>query len=487
VTERARRASRLALAALALGGAAPASAAEPAADAVDVHGVALRPSLELRLRGELRTAPVDLGGARFGESALLDEGDGSGALPVVAEADEVDDETTLLARTRLGLTASRGPVTAVVTIQDARPLGADTGAALRPAGAPELPSLAPFEVFVAIDLRRGDTSLRVGRQRVVWGDGRLLGESDWSATPRSLDAVRFQAKIRDLDVDLFSALLAAPGEAITVRDAGDEGTPPHLDVREGSGAQLHGARLAWHLAPLLQPELAALARVVRDPVPASLAPGDTFVFDARLSGDYRGLRYAIEGAYEVGRLATVGDARDLSAFAGAARVSLETALPWRVTFGADGSYATGDESPLGAHTTQRRFDPILPDEHEHRGAMGLVAWSNALELGGHVAARPRDDLAARVGYRHATLAEPGGRWTTAALVPVGAAPTNREASLGHELEGTLAYQPFEPMRVDAGYGLFLFGEGAKAILRAEGRGARSAQHWGFLQVTVRLP
>ena len=142
----------------------------------------------------------------------------------------------------------------------------------------------------------------------------------------------------------------------------------------------------------------------------------------------------------------------------------ETALPGHLTFGAEAAYASGDQGdPKG---TQRRFDPILPDEHTLLSPMSLFAWSNLMLVGGSLGVRPTEEVSLLAGYRYAALAQPGGRWTSAALVPIGAAPANGARSLGHEIDAAVKIAPWRAFEIDTGYGLFVRGSGADAILRA---------------------
>jgi hypothetical protein len=59
--------------------------------------------------------------------------------------------------------------------------------------------------------------VRVGRQPVTWGEGRLLGEEDWSPAGRSLDAVRGRLAVGDGSFELLAAALTDPqnGAALT--------------------------------------------------------------------------------------------------------------------------------------------------------------------------------------------------------------------------------------------------------------------------------
>jgi Alginate export len=455
--------------------------ATPLSESIVVGAWTFRPSVEVRVRGEYRRHPVDTGGNVYQSNAVLADGFGSSSPTVDNTLPGVGDQFYVSERSRLGLAVDRGPVTAALTLQDARVFGA-TQAVFTGPGEPLLPAFAPYEAYVDLHSRSGrHVFLRVGRQKVTWGDGRLVGANDWSLTGRSLDAARFGFQVGDFDVESMAVLLGAPGNLPpTVTGARQPAT-------SGTGAQLYGLDVAWHIFPLLNVEAMGLARIVRAPQPQSLTPSDTVVIDGRVSGERRGVSYSVEGAYELGRVASYDVDRDLRAFALAARLGWETALPWHLTFGAEAAYASGDSGdPNDASRVQKRFDPILPDEHTQLSPMSLFAWSNVLTAGGSIKAKPMDELELMAGYRYAGLAEKTGRWTTGALQPVGASPSNTSSSLGHEIDYAMKIMPWRPIDIEAGYGLFVFGDGARAILREAGRPAK-LDHWMYLSATVRAP
>jgi hypothetical protein len=461
--------------------------ASPLSESIVVGAWTFRPSLEVRIRGEYRRHPFDTGGDIYETPAVLYESPTSTLPEKRRTLPEVKNQYFLTERVRLGIAVDRGPVTGVVTLQDARVWG-DSGAALVAPAEPGLPSFAPSEGYLDAHTRSGrKVFLRVGRQKVTWGDGRLLGANDWSPTGRSLDAARFGFQVGDFDFEMMAAMLATPGrydKTVGHAAAATSGDPAGSNLAEGSGAQLYGLNVVWHLFPLLNIEATGFARVVRDPTPSTLTPGDTYVADGRISGDRRGFRYAIEGAYELGRIASWGNLRDLRAFAFAGRASWETALPGHLTFGAEGAYASGDQGDFKG--VVRRFDPLLPDEHTVMSPMGLWAWSNVIEGGGTIGIRPIEELGFVAGYRYAALAQPNGRWSSASLVPIGASTTNGARALGHEIDGAFKITPWHALSIETGYGIFLRGVGADAILIAAGRPA-TLQHWAYLQTTVRIP
>jgi hypothetical protein len=419
-------------------------------------------------------------------------------------------------RARLGLAVEWEALLAVVTLEDARALGVVPGASSA-TGDGSFGWFGPFQAYLALgtglsrdvrfraaslpvgpvalepaaddqDPRSWGIDVRIGRQAIEWGDGRLIGRSDWAHRGHSFDAARLRAEIGDFDLEAFGALLAVPGALPTELVDADETTSSPADAREsfGTGAQLYGARAIWHALPLLRVELAALARVVRQPLEAELTPSDTVVIDGRLFGDERGFRYAAEGAYETGRVASYGVVRDVSAFAFSGWAAWLTALPWNFEFGVRGGYASG-QGDSAADATVTRFDPIAPEIHEGRAVMGLAAWSNQIEAGAFVGARPFDAGAFRLGFTFLGLAEPTDRWITGTLVPVGAEPSNASRVLGYELDAELGISPWDPLRFDAGYGLMLLGEGGRSVLASAGRGEHDLAHVAFLQAALRAP
>lgn len=472
---------------LSTGGASAQEA--PLSESIVIGAWTFRPSVELRLRGEARKNPATYGSNSI--AVLRDTYQGKAPITYLSVPTGIGTLWSASERTRLGMTVDRGPITGAVVLQDSRVLGDVPGSvglgALGGQGTGAY-GLSLREAYIDIHSQSGKPMfLRVGRQRVVWGDGRLVGENDWSPFPRALDAARFGIKVSDFDFEVMGVLLTAPfTQLVSGPSSGSGSNAAAEQSKSWIGSQLYGFNAKWHLLPLLNPELTALARVSRLPETFAGVGNDTVALSARFSGDHRGFRYSAEGVYELGRVASYGVNRDISAFAAAARASLETALPGHLTFGVQGALASGDNGTSDPNTVQTRFDPLLPDAFANHGAMGLYAWSNLLEAGGDVEIKPLDVLSVRASYRFAALADPNGRWTTGSLEAIGASNENSSRALGHELDATVTLKPWEPIEIRAGYGLFLFGDKAKAILSRANQ-KEGAQHWGYLQALVRAP
>jgi hypothetical protein len=439
--------------------AAGAQVAAPAPETLAVGDWKLAPVVEARVRGEYRH---DLNG---------------------------EDKGVLIERARLGVDVTRGTVEGRVALQDARvwDLGVTNDLLSGPA------SLAVTGVYEAwgethtADAR--PSFLRIGRQEVRWGEGRLLGVSDWSPAGRTLDAARARYVTGNWGFEVLAALLE---DTATPTPSGS--SAPVLAPAYG---ELFGARIDWAIDPLFVVEAYALARMAQTNPQASLdnsVRGQTYTPSLRLHGDGQGWVWGAEGAFQLGHAdgvtavgqpfapPTYGAARSAWASAGhVAYVFEHVRLTPAVRLGA--SYASGDHG--GA--TFRAFDPLLPDAHVWYGAMDLLTWSNELEANARIAIVPWTDAVAALEYRYARLAQPGGAWTTGYLDQFVAVPGNSRGELGHEIDARLNWSPAVPVELGAGYSMIALGEGAKAVLAGSSLSPPGLSHYAYLQATLRVP
>jgi hypothetical protein len=320
--------------------------------------------------------------------------------------------------------------------------------------------------------------LRIGRQPVIWGEGRLLGEADWTAIGRALDAVRARVVVRDVAVEALGAVLTDPEDGASIDAYGE----------------LAGVRFEWFMDPLFSTEIYALGRFAQHDPQASLdgtVKGETYTGALRFFGDSRGWTWGAEGAYQLGRVRELALDRAAWAAAGYVAYAFDGVL-LSPTVGAGVSYATGD-SGSGAFRT---FDPILPDVHRWHGAMDLFAWSNEAEASARVAIVPFPYGRASVEYRYARLAQADAAWRSAYLTTIGRAAGNTDANLGHEIDARVGWSPWDPVSLDVGYSVFFLGGGARAVLLANAIGTiqadghvttASLSHFAYAQATLRVP
>ena len=474
----------ISLSGVALAPGAAAQVTPPDSD-IQVGDWAFSPTLEIRVRGQLRVNPIDLGGDQYERTGVQADGYRSAAPEVVRRTAPVDSAWWLEERARLGVGVVWKALSAKVVLQDARVLSVLPGAAQTAEDA-GMDVFSPFEMYLDVRDQQDDPSIefRLGRQQLQWGDGRLIGKNDWLARGGALDAARVRAHIGDVELEALALLLALPGSLPSPYPTAATDVEPAADI--GSGAQLYGLRADVKFTELFNAEVAALARVARDPLPSALMPGDSYTLDARVYGEQRGFRYAAEGALQLGRAVGYGVNRDVLAFAVAAYADWQTALPWQLRFRLDGAYASGDDSD-GIGDSLNRFDPLLPEVHNQHGQMDLYSWSNLIEGAASVFAKPLDEFELSARYALVGLAEANDRLSTGALYAVGAAPQNGSQMLGHELDARLNYQPWDKLTLGAGYGMMLLGEGGKTIINTAGRGDRNLLHHAYLQAQLNVP
>jgi hypothetical protein len=382
-----------------------------------------------------------------------------------------DDRGQLATRVRVGVDADRGPVRVCVVLEDARTIA--LVATANPVEGPEASAFTgAYEA--SVEAQNGafhPSFVRIGRQPVVWGEGRLLGVSDWTPAGRSLDAVRGRLVVGDGAVEALAAVLEdVPVAAIE---------PP------SAYGELFGARGEWTFDPLFAVEAYALARLAQaNPSDASSSlegtiQGQTYAGSLRFWGDGSGWTWGAEGSYELGHVDVLSAARSAWAASGHVARAFDTALLQpNVRVGA--AYASGASAGSGPGAAYRAFDPLLADVHAWHGAMDVFTASNEEEVSARVGAVPFADGSAAIEYRFARLAQASGEWRSDNLVSLGQ-KVGGSADLGHEIDASLAWSPWSGVVLDAGYSIFVLGDGAREIL---GPAAAKTSHFAFAQASV---
>lgn len=445
---------------LAMAWTSPAWADEP----LHFGELRMRPLLEVRLRGEGRIAPLDVGAT---------------TPPPVGTA-RADLAGGAASRVRLGLDAEISLFRARILVQDARVFGGPDGGAVL--GDPGAASTALYEGFLEAHREsQRDTFFRAGRQAIEWGDGRLLGAQDWSPRGRALDAVRARARLgARMHVDALGALLsAASPSSVTLGES--FGAP-------SSGRGLFGGKVGFDVHPLLRFELLGLGRVTDvplvDPLRApSLArvhgKSQIVTSSLRVFGAHRGWSYSAEGALQGGRAELPSGAVPVFAFAGAGKVSRrieELRLSPEPEIGV--SYASGDARGSRLYT---QFDPLLPNPIAY-GLIDAATWSNSVSAYASVALQLHETLSLVPAYRYLAFASASGDWIGGSLQPISNVASDSR-TLGHELDLMARWTPHRVFEVRVGAALLLLGKGGKERLPDA---AETARPYALVQLRLHL-
>ena len=399
---------------------------------------------QLRLRGEVRR------NARFDDAR---PGDG---------------EDYLLSRARFDLTwAPNDRLTGVVVLQDARILGEE---AISETAAPNIfaDRLDVHQAYIDLTAAGGDgrvpITLRVGRQKLVYGAQRFVSPLEWVNTARVFDGARATIGAgsgRRLDV--FATRLVPV-------------TPTGLNGHRPTGSRVFDSQL--HGAYYADATLLGGAAVDGFWLLRRAAHHDDAVHTVGGRIDARRGPWALggEAAAQTGRY---GGVRHRAALAHAGG-SFTSGLPGRLKIGAAINVASGDDDPAdGVHGT---FDQLYPLGHAYYGYMDLFALQNLRNAEVTVEAALPGRARLRVALQDFVLLAPGAD----AWYNVGGAVAHRAADaavsphVGNEIDVTVRV-PVGPVGLEVGYGRFFGG----AYLRDADFALRTADFF-YLQTLVGL-
>ena len=287
------------------------------------------------------------------------------------------------------------------------------------------------------DAAKGRIALRVGRQELGYGEERVLGVGNWSATGRSFDAVKLILRQGPLQLDLFAASVVVPLK---------RGISHHLQ-----GNNLHGAYLRWNDAlPGIAIESYFLWRVGtgRGDVPGGTGHVDRRVSGLRSVGKLpRNFDYSTEFVYQAG---SVGASSVQANALHAMGRHTFTQWKWSPRWIAEFNHASGDKTPGDGKSGT--FDQLYPTAHEKTGLADQVGWQNVNHVATGFDIAPRRRLLVRSMVRswHLAQARDGVYLTSGALVYrdlTGLAGKH----IGEEVDLVAVYT-FAPHYVSVGYG-----------------------------------
>ncbi len=371
------------------------------------------------------------------------------------------DRARVLQRARLQLMATWGPVAAFVQAQDARSWGFETSTISNEANTDLHQGW--LEVAGSKNSRELRGSIRAGRQEIVWGSQRMIGSLLWLPGARSFDALRLQGRAGPVSAELFVSMLAPPS-TFDVPDPDPAFPPATVQTR---GQQLAAAMVTYTAVPAINVEAMAITDFADASMAAPARDRRILDFGGRVWGTpVRGFRYEAEGHGQSGR----DGALDHRAWAWAANVAYvyrNKAVKPGGTVGyamASGSACTQTADVGCGDPLSRDFFNFYPTNHIHYGLVDLLGWRNMrdLEVTGRLEWKW---MKAALGYHYLALHQSTGRWRNAggALVGAGWDPGNQDNNLGHELDVVVTLNPWKPLMIQPGYGVFVPTGGGRVL------------------------
>jgi len=333
-------------------------------------------------------------------------------------------------------------------------------------------------------------TVRVGRQEIIWGDHRVLGNFVWSNVGRTFDAGRFMWDTDTIHAEAFAAKVDEDGFLLNGQTSGTAGGSG------GSDENVYAAQLAFKkLVPSALLELMYICKSDQDDSAANstlVATGNTAAagdpinihdFGARIDGKMPNLDaidYTLESHVQVGNYGTQN--QEAWAFAGKTGYTFKN-VAWTPRLGFEYDYASGDSD--SSDNTHETFDNLYPTNHMAGiyGFADLVSWQNMHDFRGNIKVSPTKKMTVQADYHYFLLAEEGDGWYLAnAGLASGTRPTGgydtSDQELAQEVDLTVSYDLYKNVKILAGYSYFAAGDWIESNI------GDTDTNWAYLQTTV---
>ncbi len=288
------------------------------------------------------------------------------------------------------------------------------------------------------DVEKSRLSFRGGRQELAFGDERLIGNSNWTNTARSFDALRGTLRSGRYHIDLFAARVvkqqdgefdwSTPGNNLYGAYGGVENLVPNSTMEP---------YFLWRRQSGLKTELGTGGNMNFGTV------GVRWVGKLPASWDY-----AIEMDRQAGSLGS----DTIGAWAG--HWALGKTLPTRrlhPRIALEYNYASGDANARDGH--RGTFDQLYATGHDKYGMDDQVGWKNIRNARISFETKPAKKWTAIARYDAWWLSDPhDGLYNAASALVVRVPNGSAGRFVGQELDGALAYNFSRQFQFGGGFG-----------------------------------
>jgi hypothetical protein len=327
--------------------------------------------------------------------------------------------------------------------------------------------------------------VRVGRQELIYGDQRYVGNADWSNTGRVFDAVRGRLEQGTSWVEAFTGHVVIPQHR-------------HLNRsnRYDAFSGLYGS--TRRLLPIEDTEVYFLARNVTASSPTAITPTlggpgarDIYTLGTRwksVAAKAGAWDYTLEFAAQRGRIDQTGKRLEHRAYA----FNAVGGHTWKDVggsprLGVGYDFGSGDSNPNDSRN--ETFELLFGTNHRLYGNMDLVGLRNL--HGGRLEAsvRPNPRLNVALEFMHFWMAE-----TADFFYPESGAGRSGNGyrrspelprSVGQELDLLIDWRMNPTVQIRSGLAHFFTGEYIRrSIARVPANGAAVDARWFYLQATA---
>jgi len=305
-------------------------------------------------------------------------------------------------------------------------------------------------------------SSKIGRQRLAYGEHRIIGTFDWSNVSNSFDGIKLNAKIKNYSFDLFGFL---------VREN---------SVQEGQTEIPRGVRQKsffienYNILPVPTGSLDLYLLYLRDDVRVNNRPADMFAVGIRKVGDVKletiNPFWAFEGVYEFGQAWD----KKLRAFAISARVGTKI-IENKLKIFAEYVVASGTTKNNQEKGIRGTFYNFFPKNHLHYGYADLFSWKNMHGIRGNITSPKFQNFEMSVDVWKFFSFSEYDNWYHAGQAPLlQEKPPYPSKDAGTEIDITISYN-WKNLNISCGYSPFFPGELPKKL------GRKDTQQWVFIQ------
>ncbi|MEK7368641.1 MAG: alginate export family protein, partial [Planctomycetota bacterium] len=351
-------------------------------------------------------------------------------------------------------------------------------------------------------------TMRVGRQEIIWGNHRMMGNLDWHTIARSWDAIRGMYDTEDHAAEAFAAIQRHdPAQDATTNVQG--GIRQKDNDRQNYG-------FMWTFKKLVpdstleimflhdNDQMTAVQSVATLNQIRPGSRGNAKIYDAgyRIAGKVgKNIDYASESHYQLGRFYGMNHRAWAASVEGGYTFN---EVGWKPRLGAEFDWSPGSGHGRGHRRGQKHktFFNFYPTSHLHYGYMDQMAWMNMKAFKTQIKVKPTKKLVAWADVWGFWLDNVHDNWYSAAGVVAGAAmrgftpgtaARNPSSHLGTELDLTAQYQLYDNVALQAGYSHFFNGDylkdtasvGSDPATEGVRRGhGDSDSSWGYLQLAI---
>jgi len=278
------------------------------------------------------------------------------------------------------------------------------------------------------------TRVKVGRQELIYGDQRLIGNNGWNNLARSFDAIVWRLENKDFWLDLWGGRIHPANSPVSLEY---QLASAYAHVNRFPGGELEPYVIFAHSSH------AGLNN----------GPLSVVTLGARVKAKFlKNYDYGFEGAYQSGS----SNYDLINAGAVHARLGYTFSPSWKPRVGGEFNFASGDANPKAGHVTL--FNNLFPTNHDKYGYMDFFSWRNLYDFRLAFSSEPLSFMKASLDYHAFLLPDPANGVFQANGTQLRAGKAGASHFAGQEVDLLLKFEPIKYFDAWVGYSVFFPGK-----------------------------